>query len=149
MYYAKYALFIKWNFIDLYFFKSLRQVCEQFLQLRGIVYPKWTKDKVDDGDNSTTQTKSDNISDTYQDESTDENQQKSKIKKPKCKWRIEGYAYSFSKHVKNPKSIQISTKNAKDNFKNHVQNCPFKVTRVITKKFRIFPPFNTEKKSEN
>ena len=128
--------------------KTLRQVCENFLQLRGIVYPKWTRSLVEEKESSNQPINNHEIIDELDEKILNENIQKSKNSKPKYKWRIEKYAYSFSKNIENPTSIQVNTKIGNDHYRNHVQNCPFKITKVPTKEFKIFPPFSKEKKAE-
>ena len=117
-------------------------MCEYFLQIRGIVYPKWTR-KLTSNDSNQVDVRDDNANEE------DSPKVKTKNKKPKYTWCIEKYVYSFSKHIENPASIRVKIKNEKDNYSNHVQNCPYRITKVMSKPFRLFPPFNSDNKGEH
>ncbi len=91
-------------------------MCEQFLQLRGIVYPKWSRKQVN---------------------SSNENSiNKQNISKNEFKWEIDCYSYSFSKHILKPRIIKLKKEN---NYNLHVQNCPFKIIKILNEKFKIYP----------
>lgn len=88
----------------------MRTICEKFLQLRGIVYPKWAKSvKVNDN-------------------------------KKVINWKIDCYAYTFSKHIHSPTKIKYKSNLPIDAYSKHFQNCPFGKINVIKEKFRIYPP---------
>lgn len=92
-------------------------MCEQFLQINGIVYPKWSKvERIDSKDKN------------------------NNSKQDQPRWQIENFVYSFSKHIEVPPVIKIKTQIDKhDQYNNHVQSCPYRVCNRQTEKFKIFP----------
>lgn len=105
----------------------MRNVCEQFLQLRGIVYPKWCKIEATDAKVS---------------KDANNNNEKESLKKTNPKWHIEKYIYSFSKHIKTPNEVKMKT-SLPSAYYNHIRICPYKVLRdEFPQRVKIFPPFN-------
>lgn len=96
----------------------MRRLCEMFVSIRGIVYPKWIK---------------------RDDLAMDRNNNDLKTSQ---KWIIEKYVFSYSKHIEVPKKIRIKTNFEKQkNYNEHVQNCKFRVCQIPEKPFRLFPPY--------
>ncbi|RNA36682.1 hypothetical protein BpHYR1_040853 [Brachionus plicatilis] len=100
----------------------MRRLCEMFVSVRGIVYPKWVKQ--------------DNLA-------MDRNNNDLKSAK---KWIIDKYVFSYSKHIEVPKKIKIKNYvDMVDNYNQHVQNCEFRVCKKLDHPFRLFPPYNENK----
>lgn len=111
----------------------MRNICEQFLQLRGIVYPKWTKlTKNETGSTNESKTRSSTSN------STDDNNNEKEVS---AKWIIEKYVYAFSKHIQTPNEVKMKI-NMKSEYYEHVRHCPFNVVVQLPKRVKIFPPFN-------
>lgn len=110
----------------------MRKICEQFLQLRGIIYPKWVKSSKQEIVSTTSNTSKD---DNNNEKEVDENEKKS------TKWSIEKYVYAFSKHIKTPNEVKMTT-NMKSEYYEHLRTCPFKVLKELPARVKIFPPFN-------
>ena len=99
--------------------KVLRNLCEKFLQYRGIVYPKWSKIEVDNS--------------LKHPPNIDDEESNIKIK---TKWQITAYAYSFSKNIEKPSLIR---KKKENKLNHHVQHCKFKRVYDLKEKFKIYP----------
>ena len=92
----------------------MRKICEQFLQLRGIVNPKWTQV----------------ITETFNEET--------KKKRKKVSWQIEKSTYSFSKHMHSPNAIRLKAKEESLNM--HLSKCPYNI-KEPKQRTRVCPPF--------
>lgn len=94
--------------------KDLREFCKSFLGLKGIIYPKWVKNKQDMRSKS------------------GENNKKAAI------WSIQKYIYTFSRHCSYDKLHAITSLE----LKNHVQSCPFKLLKSYDNNpVKVFPPY--------
>jgi hypothetical protein len=111
----------------------MRKICEQFLQLRGIIYPKWVKSSKQEIVSTTSKTSKD---DNNNEKEVDENE-----KRKSANWSIEKYVYAFSKHIKTPNEVKMTT-NMKSAYYEHLRTCPFKVLKELPARVKIFPPFN-------
>lgn len=97
----------------------MRRLCEMFVSVRGIVYPKWVK---------------------HSELAMDRNNNDVKSAK---KWNIEKYVFSYSKHIEVPKKIRLKNHvEMANSYNEHVQNCEFRVCKILDKPFRLFPPYN-------
>lgn len=101
--------------------KDLRVICEQFLQLRGIVYPNWIK------------IESYNPNREYNEHGED-------VTKNLVNWKIDRYSYTFSKHIHNPTEIRFKSNLPFDEYSKHFLTCPYRKINKLTDKFRIYPP---------
>lgn len=61
-------------------------------------------------------------------------------KKKNINWKIDCYAYTFSKHVENPTKIKFKSTSETDLFSKHFLTCPYGKINKINEKFRIYPP---------
>ena len=107
-------------FVWLNFKKDLRIICEKFLQLRGIVIPKWKKLLTPNVN------KIPNIDGV--------------IKKNLVNWKIDCYSYTFSKHIVKPTKIRFKSNQPIDLYSRHLLACPFGRINKLNEKFRIYPP---------
>ncbi|CAF0966530.1 unnamed protein product [Brachionus calyciflorus] len=99
--------------------KSMRNLCENFLSLKGIVYPKWIKMNEDINDRNN-----------------------NNLRQGK-KWKVEKYIYCFTKHIEPPKKIKfINHIESENNYNQHVQNCQFRFCKHLDKPFKLFPPYD-------
>jgi hypothetical protein len=108
----------------------MREICEQFVNMRGIIYPKWSRVEIKFDDSDT------------QNEINNNGGLKKRKRKPKYKWIIEKNVYSYSKHFKNPKFVRlkISDKEKREkNLNTHIQSCSFRKCRLLIEKFKIYP----------
>lgn len=96
--------------------KDLRNICEKFLLLRGIVYPKWSRKK-----NHIPEELSESLDD--------------ETRFSQYRWTIDTYAFSFSKHIQNPTEIKFK-QSTECNM--HLQTCPYRRVRDIKQKFKIY-----------
>lgn len=127
----------------------MRNVCEQFLQIRGIVYPRWcklsskitAKEKVEEPVSFGDREKKVFDSTDANNNEKDTSKVTSAASSSSSKWIIDKYVYSFSKHIKTPNEIKMRT-NIKLEYYEHVRNCPYRVLRELPAKVKIFPPFN-------
>jgi hypothetical protein len=127
-------------------------VCEQFLLFRGIVYPKWARQRVDDNNNTETQQSMQNTNKFkfQEDATTSDLDTSTKPVRQRYKWNIQCFAYSYSKHIQHPTCIRLKTRLSsttstniinRETYNQHVQNCSFRVIKEQTKRFKIYPPF--------
>lgn len=95
------------------------------MQLRGLVYPKWSKKELPQQDKKT-HDNNNNI---------DENRQLRR----KYTWTIDNYAYSFSKHIHSPSNIRLKKPVKNNEYYKHLATCPFRQEKRLTERFKIFP----------
>ena len=82
----------------------MRELCNQFLLKRGIVYPIW-------------------IAEERQENAEDEPKVKYKFNN---KWSIQKYVYTFSTHFSTPRHTVFNPKISKNILNHHMQTCKFR-----------------------